>query len=45
MVGGLNWCSHNKVNRHVSNQGLMGAQLNIFIDVCVYIYAYCIHSI
>lgn len=39
MVGGLNWCSHNKVNRHVSNQGLMDAQLDIFIEVwSVYVY-------
>lgn len=43
IVGGLNWCRLNKVNRHVSNQivqGLMDAWPSIFsskYEVCVYI--------
>lgn len=31
IVGGLSWCSHHKVNRHVSDQ--MCLALNIFIKV------------
>lgn len=51
IVGGLNWCSHNKVNRHVSNQivqRLMDAWPSVLpskYEVFIYMYAFYIYSI